>query len=709
MTDDLVLTPAIQAELIGSLFKLALKSGSKLGDEVRKQLPGNMQTVFTGLVNAMGTGANGALAVVNNSPMAMIGIKNPVVYFGTPGSAPPRRADMEAPPFGLGLLLKGQLIFDAGNGIPTLEIANGVAKVNLSDGFYLSGSVTPPAPFASSAMTLSASQSLTSPVPNLTFTGPLGLPGMTIPVINKSAGMDGSFSVTKTSGGANISAGVTIASILSRTVSMNINGGTMHVYSNPGGCVDVPLKIDGHIPMSGPPNPTQWLTFFQPYVPDVVGCLTDLGKEVAKVAEAVGKGIGEGAVYVGNQIATGGKKAYKWASKAFGGNSPARPVYDCTEAGLDSDETAIAYPPGRIWGGRDEYTRGASSGAWARYIFSEKTGKFHPFGAKGALGANACGLVGEEGATGNRIWDMALMCHTIPESMKGPGFYTIEQCYELRGLSGPPKPEHVGKVLSAAPGWWYLAGNDGKLHHVRDAAMLEACWQKPEHIIGITLDEIYRMPTGSPITNGNECLRLAAGPNRREFRGLMIQGNGPAWYLVGREGKRHWLPNFDVVDGCGPWRQGNRSPVQLGDAINFFEEGPGLPSGQDCWGKQTVDHINWATSARAAQKLLDDNKRALEQALALANAVPNRCQQLADENGIGDKVGWGWAPQSVRDEWWNKACGTKYGKKMYGGDVKRVCPAFRQRFGIIDNKTWGTAQDREVQNTYINFGCKAGV
>jgi hypothetical protein len=52
--------------------------------------------------------------------------------------------------------------------------------------------------------------------------------------------------------------------------------------------------------------------------------------------------------------------------------------------------------------------------------------------------------------------------------------------------------------------------------------------------------------------------------------------------------------------------------------------------------------------------------------------------------------------------------GAKYGLKMYGGQVTNICAAYRQRFGIVDGKGWGTAP-WDAQVTYRNFGCRKGV
>lgn len=304
-TQELIVSPALQAQLVNSVFKLALRGGSNLTGEVQKRLadagaPSAQLAAFTGFVTKMAAQGTDAVSMMANSPLSMVGIRNPQVFFATPGNSLPPRPGIEQPPFGLGLLATGTLIFDIGS--KQIDIANGVYKINLADGFFVSGSITPPSPFNASQFQVSGSQSLIALSPNaLRLSGNLQLPG-NIPAIGVPASMNGTFDFKRgeiTAPGATVSARVSIGSLASRAASFGITTDTVTVYSAPDGCIDIPMKLDGSVSLSNP-DVGAILGIAQPVLPDVMACLPFSLADVGAVAETVGNAARDGAMTVIN-------------------------------------------------------------------------------------------------------------------------------------------------------------------------------------------------------------------------------------------------------------------------------------------------------------------------------------------------------------------------------------------------------------------------
>ena len=166
-TNELLLTPVDLARVQKSIFDLAFRSGSKLKDAIilgLDQLPTppdpllstlkqNAPSMINQLSSLIDNANNGMFSLIEQSPLSMIGVKNPVIYFGTPGSTPPSNLDIDRPPLGLGLQVAGAFTVDMG--LLDTDLANGVYKVNLSDGYLVQGTVTPPSPFSSNIITVS--------------------------------------------------------------------------------------------------------------------------------------------------------------------------------------------------------------------------------------------------------------------------------------------------------------------------------------------------------------------------------------------------------------------------------------------------------------------------------------------------------------------------------------------------------------------------
>lgn len=313
-TAELIITPALQAELAASVLQVALKGGSSLQSAIGARLGGQpgfnaaARQTFNSVATLIGKTANGAAGLMRNSPLSMIGVRNPEIFFNTPGNDLPDRPGIERPPFGLGLLVKGSLIFDIGS--EQVNIAGGEYKINLRDGFYVKGSITPPAPFSSSSLTLSGVQPLGAPaaVP-LSVSGKLELPGMKLAGV-VDANLSGSFSFKPPPGfapGADVSSVIRIGSLASRSAYFTARTGSLKIYSaSSGGCTDVPLKLDGTLSGDTLKNPAALLRLATLDVPDPVKCAAQLGH----LAAQVGKEVGKAAEKAGQEIGKGAEKAF---------------------------------------------------------------------------------------------------------------------------------------------------------------------------------------------------------------------------------------------------------------------------------------------------------------------------------------------------------------------------------------------------------------
>jgi len=290
-TPELIVTPALQAELANSVLQLALKGGSALNAAISSALGTSgidapARAAFDGVATLMSNSANGATGLMRRSPLSMIGVKNPVVYFVTPGNSLPPRPGIEQPPFGLGLLVQGQLILDIGT--QQVDLANGVYKINLRDGFFVSGRLTPPSPFSATTFEVSGTQPLISPTPNaLRVSGRLALPGMNL-VPGVDASLSGSFEFNKPLAlnvGADVKGSVSIGGLANRDAYFTVRSGSIEVYSAPGGCIDVPVKLEGNVSAANLTNPASLLTVASPAVPNVADCLPMSLGDLARVGE----------------------------------------------------------------------------------------------------------------------------------------------------------------------------------------------------------------------------------------------------------------------------------------------------------------------------------------------------------------------------------------------------------------------------------------
>jgi|GEM_PF-2108615 len=339
--EDLVLNPVTLARVQKSIFDIAFRSGSQLKDAIIegiKQTPienagrnaeeqaalstakGDAAKLINGFASALNAASDGMFSLVENSPLSMIGVKNPVIYFGTPGSTPPQHPDIERPPLGFGLHVGGE--FMVGIGDLDTSLAQGVYKVNLVDGYHVRGSVRVPDPFSSVYMDVSGNMPILGGPQFLRFSGNLEIPGAE--VFGISLGANGHFDVTRgalTEQKAGIAADVSIGGVLSRQVSMQLDG-TRLTFSSPSGCADIPpLDINGSLSlqdMSSAGLTKDIVSAFLPVVPDPVSCAQDIAEAFKNIAEGVYAGgqalindpegalggLGEGVIDEGTELIT---------------------------------------------------------------------------------------------------------------------------------------------------------------------------------------------------------------------------------------------------------------------------------------------------------------------------------------------------------------------------------------------------------------------
>jgi len=277
---DLILDPIIQIELINSIFQVALKSGSSLANSIKSQLrninlliegvpgPGGNPTTtlmsslnaFTSFSDKLASTSDDALSIMKKSPLGMVGIKNPQIFFVTPGDSLPPREGINRPPLGLGLVSEGELVLHAGD--LRADIAEGEYKINLCDGYMASGTITAPDALGGSSFTVSGKQSLLTQTPTaIRLEGELNIPGNLIPGVPALASGWFDFSRQDLGTGTHVSSGLSIAGgAINRSASIDIDGRTLDIYSSPNGCVDFPVKIDGNLTVSSPNDATKLLT-----------------------------------------------------------------------------------------------------------------------------------------------------------------------------------------------------------------------------------------------------------------------------------------------------------------------------------------------------------------------------------------------------------------------------------------------------------------
>ncbi len=666
-TPELVVNPQLQIELANSVLQLALKSGSSLFDAVSKRLEGAAgfdsaaRSALAQSADLIGKAGNGATGLMRNSPLSMVGVRNPEVFFATPGNDLPDRPGIERPPLGLGLLVRGQLILDIGS--RSADLADGVYKINLRDGFYVSGSLTPPAPFSANRLSMIGTQPIFSPVPNaLRLSGRLELPGAKLAGV-VDASISGEFSFVKPvelNAGADVSARISIGNLASRAAYFTVADNSVRIYSAPdGGCTDVPLKLNGTVSVGSLTNPAALLGIASLDVPDPVKCATQ----------------------VGQAIVDGGKKVVRFFNRI--GSSPPRASYDC--ANLEDPAFGAEYPPGRIWIARDEYTRGASSGAYARYIFSEAEQKFRPFGARGALGATACGgLIGVEGvglgrfASDAELWSKALTCNFIPEDMKGAPVNTAHECYAARGLSAP-RPDLAGRLVVAngdTSNTTNFISADGRAHFVGGGSnwgVYNACGLSAARYPAtyLPLDEIYKIPQGAAFRDAADC-RTTMGPAWKEHpQAGQVMAYCDVWkntHVITRDGLKRWIGNKDnwaAYNACHSPAVACVSSQAMADIPN----GPPIGSGEECtqvilangggdaaWrGRYCAAYegfdLSWYLAAYP--DVAAHAEGAANAATGLTSAVPRGSYGRAILDG--QRLGKGWFPiraRVARDHWY---------------------------------------------------------
>lgn len=300
--EDLMLTPLSLARIQKSIYDLVFRAGSNLkdvvlagvkaaptgGDEKIATAQANATALINGFSDKVQQASDGASKLLENSPLSFIGVRDPVIYFGTPGSAPPSRPDVERPPLGFGLHVAGQMYMDVAG--LNADLAEGVYKVNLVDGYLIEGEVTAPDPFAANTILVSGNLPFLGGAQYLRFDGNLEVPGLTLPG-GIGLSIDGTFDVSQ--GGimdqsASIAADVTIGGAINREGSMSLANKTLN-FNSPMKCTDIPpLAINGSINLNNiTPSSLQDSLFsaFALDVPDPVECAGDIAKKFQELAE----------------------------------------------------------------------------------------------------------------------------------------------------------------------------------------------------------------------------------------------------------------------------------------------------------------------------------------------------------------------------------------------------------------------------------------
>jgi hypothetical protein len=243
-------------------------------------------------------------------------------------------------------------------------------------------------------------------------------------------------------------------------------------------------------------------------------------KEAGKALEAGGKAVGAAVVQGGQAVADGAQAgarvaaetATNWAQGRWKSH-PDRPAYNCTDFNpATNPKFAEAYPPGRLWGSREDYDKRAMN--FTRYVWSPAEKKFRPLASEGVLGATACGgLVGEEGVGYGRtntadkeIWTKAVFCERgqFPQAMVGNPITDTRQCYAARGLQTPARPDLWGKfvhITGSGIDLWFVFTQNGAIRQVARNVNCGAGEQ-----VNMTLHDIYQLPYGGVFSNSAECI-----------------------------------------------------------------------------------------------------------------------------------------------------------------------------------------------------------
>tara|TARA_R110002126_G_scaffold279836_1_gene426911 strand:- start:54849 stop:61253 length:6405 start_codon:yes stop_codon:yes gene_type:complete len=285
----LILTPVTMARLQKSVFDLAFKSGSNLSGEILKQLSGEAKTTMEGFTKALSSAGDGMFSLIEKSPLSMIGVRDPVIYFGTPGSTPPRNAsaDIEYPPLGLGLYVGGDFIVDTG--ALRADLASGKYMVNLIDGYKVTGKITPPSPFQNNIFDVAGNMPLLGGKQSLRFTGALDIPTMPIPLFPLTGTFDmsrGAFTSTDASIYASVSSGDnSIKDLTTIEGGMSLTGRSLSFSMSLGDCIPLEISAD-NIDLGNPETLAAKVAgSIRPSVPNPLDCALDLGQALLNMGE----------------------------------------------------------------------------------------------------------------------------------------------------------------------------------------------------------------------------------------------------------------------------------------------------------------------------------------------------------------------------------------------------------------------------------------
>lgn len=310
---NLLITPTTQMALTNNLFKLALKGSNNLASNVMQRLPHDpvAAPALNYLRNAMassGTDASDAmLNLIENSPLNMVALRNPEIYFVTPGDSLPAKSSVR-PPLGLGLHAEGELLLDL-VGLQA-NLANGIYKVNLLDGFYLNAKINAVSPFDGNHFSVSGNQPII-PIAGgqkVKLSGSLAMPGLSlidgIPAIG-----EGSFSLEKKQLKAStppvssilIGGNVSIFGLPSRHISAEISPSTAWMEAPRSGCFDIPIRVKAE--MSFPEGNDPWsavtASAFRIYddIPNPLDCGSELLAKLGEAAKMTAWAANQGAEY----------------------------------------------------------------------------------------------------------------------------------------------------------------------------------------------------------------------------------------------------------------------------------------------------------------------------------------------------------------------------------------------------------------------------
>lgn len=309
----LLVTPTTQMALTNSLFKLALKGSNNLASNVMQRLPNDpvAAPALNYLRNAMSSsgsdGADAMLNLIESSPLNMVALRNPEIYFVTPGDSLPAKSSVR-PPLGLGLHAEGELLLDL-VGLQA-NLANGIYKVNLLDGFYLNAKINAASPFDGNNFSVSGNQPII-PIAGgqkVKLSGSLAMPGLSlidgIPAIG-----EGSFSLEKKQLKAStppassilIGGNVSIFGLPGRHISAEISPSTAWMEAPRSGCFDIPIRVKAEMsfPEGGDPWSVVTASAFRIYddIPNPLDCGGELLAKLGEAAKMTAWAASQGAEY----------------------------------------------------------------------------------------------------------------------------------------------------------------------------------------------------------------------------------------------------------------------------------------------------------------------------------------------------------------------------------------------------------------------------